>query len=99
MNQHVLPIRANLFNFGALLMLLAATVWAAYLPLGVLHFPIAMAISTLKTVLIALFFMHLIASRRTTIVVAFASLLWLAIMIGLTLCDYHSRGWLDIPGK
>ena len=25
--------------------------------------------------------------------------LWLAIMIALTLSDYHSRGWLDIPGK
>ena len=28
-----------------------------------------------------------------------ASLLWLGIMLALTLSDYLSRGWLDIPGK
>ncbi len=99
MNHHGLSLRTNFITFGALLLLLGATVWAAYLPLGVLHFPIAMLISTLKAVLIAIFFMHLIESRRTTVVVAVASLLWLGIMIALTLCDYHSRGWLDIPGK
>jgi cytochrome c oxidase subunit IV len=94
-----MPVRTNLFTFGALLFLLGATVWAAYLPVGVLHFPVAMMISTLKAMLIGIFFMHLMESRRTTVVVAFASLLWLGIMIGLTLCDYWSRGWLDIPGK
>lgn len=99
MNRHVLSVRANLLTFGALLLLLGATVWAAYLPLGVLHFPIAMMISTLKAVLIAIFFMHLMESRRSTVVVAIASLVWLGIMFALTLCDYHSRGWLDIPGK
>ena len=28
-----------------------------------------------------------------------ASFLWLGIMIALTLTDYLSRGWLQIPGK
>jgi cytochrome c oxidase subunit 4 len=99
MNAHIPAIRTYLLTFGALLLLLGATVGAAFLPFGVLHFPIAMTISTLKGLLIALLFMHILESRRTMVVVAIASLLWLAIMIGLTLSDYLSRGWLDIAGK
>jgi cytochrome c oxidase subunit 4 len=99
MSQHVLPIRTYVFTFFALLFLLGATVGAAYLPLDPLHFAIAMAIATLKAVLIAVFFMHLVQGRQTTNAVLIASLVWLAIMIGLTLTDYHSREWLEIPGK
>ena len=72
---------------------------AAYLPLGELHFPIAMAIATIKAVLIVLFFMHALHSHRLTLVIVVASFLWLAIMIGADIDRLHSRGWLDIPGK
>jgi cytochrome c oxidase subunit IV len=99
MKQHVASIRTNVVIFVVLLVLLLATVGAAYVPLGPLHFPIAMAFATIKAVLIVLFFMHALDSHRLTLVICVASLLWLAIMIALTLSDYHSRGWLDIPGK
>ena len=46
-----------------------------------------------------LFFMHVKYSHRLTAVIFVASFLWLAIMIALTLTDYLSRGWLEIPGK
>ncbi len=98
-SQHVMPVRTNVMVFVALLVLLVATVGAAYLPLGVLHVPIAMTIATIKAVLIVLFFMHLLHSHKLTWVVAIGSFLWLAIMVVLTLNDYLSRGVLDIPGK
>jgi cytochrome c oxidase subunit 4 len=99
MKQHVASVRTNFVIFGFLLLLLLATVGAAYIPMGPLNFPLAMAIATTKAVLIVLFFMHALHSHRLTLVISVASLLWLAIMIALTLSDYHSRGWLDIPGK
>jgi cytochrome c oxidase subunit 4 len=99
MKQHVASIRTNVVVFVLLLVLLLATVGAAYVPLGPLQFPVAMTIAAIKAVLIVLFFMHALHSHRLTLVIAVASLLWLAIMIGLILSDYHSRGWLDILGK
>jgi cytochrome c oxidase subunit 4 len=99
MKQHVASVRTNFLVFALLLVLLLATVGAAYLPLGPLHFPLAMTIAAIKAVLIALYFMHALHSHRLTLVICVASLLWLAIMISLTLSDYHSRGWLLIPGK
>jgi cytochrome c oxidase subunit 4 len=94
-----MPVRTNVLVFIALLVLLVMTVGAAYLPLGVMHVPVAMTIATIKAVLIVLFFMHLLHSHRLMMVVAVGSFLWLAIMVVLTLNDYLSRGILDIPGK
>ncbi len=99
MNQHIPSVRTNWYVYAALLALLLATVGAAYLPLGRLHFPLAMTFAIIKAILIVLVFMHLWYSHRATMVVAVASFLWLGIMIALTLTDYLSRGWLEIPGK
>lgn len=99
MTAHVASIRTNITIFVLLLVLLLATVGAAYLPLGPVHFPAAMLIATAKAVLIALYFMHMKYSHRLTAVVFTASFLWLAIMLALTVSDYLTRGWIDIPGK
>ncbi len=99
MSHEVTPVRTYLLVFLALMVLLFATVGAAYLPLGGLHLATALTIAAVKAVLIGLFFMHLYQSHRLTWIVSTASLLWLAIMLGLTLSDYIARGWLDIPGK
>lgn len=100
MKHHIASIRTNILVFIALLVLLFATVGAAYLPLGDLQLPVALAIAVAKAVLIVLFFMHLLYSHRLTMVVCIASFLWLGIMLALTLSDYLSRGrWLNIPGK
>ena len=99
MTHHIMPVRTLVQIFVILLVLLFATVGGAYLPLGPLHFPVAMTIAAAKAVLIVLFFMHLLYSHRLMVVVAVAAFLWLAIMLALTFSDYASRGWLDIPGK
>ncbi|MGC8643406.1 MAG: cytochrome C oxidase subunit IV family protein [Isosphaeraceae bacterium] len=98
MSHHVVSVRTNVTIFVALLLLLAATVAGAYLPLGPLHLPVALLIGGAKAVLIGLFFMHLCYRNRVTWVVSTASLFWLGILLALTLSDYLSRGWLDIPG-
>jgi cytochrome c oxidase subunit 4 len=99
MNQHIMPVRTYVQIFVALIVLLFATIGAAYLPLGPLHFPVAMTIAVAKAVLIVVFFMHLLHSNRLTAVVSIAGFLWLGIMIALTLSDYLSRDSLHIPGK
>src|SRR5205823_4175708 len=99
MNQHLMSVRINIQVFIVLLVLLFATVGAAYLPLGPWHFPVAMAIAFAKAVLIALFFMHVLYSHRLTMVVSVAAFLWLAIMLALTLSDYLSRPELKVLGR
>lgn len=94
-----MSIRTNVTVFIALLVLLLATAGAAELPLGALHFPVAMAIATAKAVLIVLFFMHLLHSHRLTMIISVASFFWLAILVILCLNDYLTRGELHIPGK
>jgi cytochrome c oxidase subunit IV len=99
MKQHISSVQTNIAVFAALNVLLFATVGAAYLPLGHWHFAIAMALATVKAVLIVLYFMHLKYSHRLAAIFCAASFLWLGIMVALTLTDYLSRSWLDIPGK
>ena len=83
----------------ALLILTGITIGVALLPLGAWHTPLALGIAALKAVLIGLYFMHLRFSTPTTRLVALAGLFWLAIMLGGTLDDVVTRGWLPIPGK
>jgi cytochrome c oxidase subunit 4 len=99
MTTHIVSVRTNLVVFVVLMVLLFATIGAAYLPLGPLHLPVALLIAAAKAVLIGLFFMHVYYRHRLTWVVSTASLLWLAILLSLTLTDFLSRGWLAIPGK
>ena len=84
--------------FGALIVLTGLTWGVSYLPLGnapaIVHTLIAMVIAGVKAGLVLLFFMHLWHSPRLTWLVAFGSLLWLAIMMVLTWADYWSRDWV-----
>lgn len=99
MTGHVVPLRTNLLNFGALMGLLILTVGAAYIDLGRWNLPLALIIAAIKAVLIVLFFMHVRYSHKLTGIFSGAALLWLAILIALTMTDFGSRGWLDIAGK
>jgi cytochrome c oxidase subunit IV len=89
--QHILPVRTYLLVFVALLGLTALTVAASFLPVGVLHVPIALAIAGVKAALVLLIFMHVWYSKRLILVVALSGLLWLAILIVFTMADYLTR--------
>jgi cytochrome c oxidase subunit 4 len=96
---HIIPFRTNLAVFAALMVLLFVTVAAAYVNLGAWGLPVAMAIATVKALLILLYFMHIRYASRLQWIFSAAAFLWLGIMIAITMSDYVSRGWLNVAGK
>ena len=84
--------------FATLMVLTGVTVWVAFIQLGALGDIVAISIASIKATLVMLFFMHLKYSEKLTWVVMIGALLWLVILLGITLSDYLSRGWLGFPG-
>lgn len=93
------PVRLYLLIGAALLVLLAATAAAAFLPLGRLSTPVAIGIAIVKATLILLYFMNLRFGDRRLWLVAGAAFVWASILFTLSLSDYLTRGYLHIPGK
>jgi cytochrome c oxidase subunit IV len=58
------------------------------------HTTVGLAVAALKATLIAMFFMHLLRESQLPFLALAASLLWTAILIGLLLADYLTRGSL-----
>jgi cytochrome c oxidase subunit 4 len=87
-------VRVYAITFVALLLLLGLTVEAARHDLGRWNFIVAVAIATVKALLIVLYFMHVRHSPPLTRLVVAAGIVWLAIMFALTFADYSTRGWL-----
>lgn len=85
--------------FAALLVLTYATVVVARIDLGRLNTIAALTIAVTKAVLVVLFFMHVRHSTRLTKLVVVGGFVWLALLIGLTMADVATRGWMGIPGK
>lgn len=80
--------------FGTLIVLTFLTIGISFLELGKWHMVAGLTIAVCKAVLVALFFMHLLASSRLTWVVVGGALFWLGILLTLTLADYLTRHWL-----
>lgn len=78
---------------AALLALLGLTVGVAYLDLGWLNTPVAMAISAAKAAIIILFFMHVRGASGLVKLLAVAGFFWLAMMFALAFSDFAARGW------
>ena len=98
-STHVLPLRIYLMVFVSLLVLTATTVAVAFIDMGPLNNLVAMGIAGLKATLVILFFMHVRYSTKLTSLVIASGLFALVIMVGLTLVDYATRGWLGVAGK
>ena len=99
MSSHVVPARVYLLVFLCLLVLTATTVGVAFIDLGPLNNLVALGIAVLKASLVVLFFMGVRYSTRLTPLVILSGVFGLAIMVGLTLVDYATRGWLGVAGK
>ena len=91
--EHVTSPLTYFVIYVILLVLVGATLGAAWIEAGQLNIVIALAIAVIKTVLIVLFFMHLLHSVPLVKFVAFAGVVWLAIGAALTFADYMTRGW------
>lgn len=91
--------------FGVLMVLLVATVGAAFFDLsehlhwGPANLIIALAIAVAKALVIILYFMHIKYSSRLTQTFAMAALVWLIILFVFTFADYFTRGWIPQPGS
>ena len=98
MSGHVAPKSMYYGIFGALMVLTAVTVGVAFLNLGTLNFPVAIAIAITKATLVILFFMHAKYSSKLTQLFVGMSFFFLLILLTLTLTDYLSRGLKTYPG-
>jgi cytochrome c oxidase subunit 4 len=82
----------------ALLVFTGITVAAAFVDLGAWNNVVMLGIAGIKATLVVLFFMHVWDSDRLTKLTVVAGFLWLAILIGITLTDYLTRGNLRTVG-
>jgi len=92
-------VKTYVFVFLALIAATVATTAVAFVDLGSFSVVMALAIAVCKMLLVALFFMHVRHSTALTKLVLVAALLWLAILILVTLSDFHSRGWIGTLGR
>jgi cytochrome c oxidase subunit 4 len=97
MSAHVLPKSTYYAIFFSLMVLTAATVGVAFVNLGALNFPVAIAIAITKATLVVLFFMHVKYSSRLTKMVVAIAIFFLLILLGLTMTDYLTRDWGASP--
>ena len=92
-------VRLYVAVFAALVFLTLVTVGVSYVDLGPLSVVVALTIAFTKALLVVLFFMHLRESSGLIWVVAAGGFFWLAILIGLTMSDVVTRGWLPVGVK
>jgi cytochrome c oxidase subunit 4 len=85
--------RRSLGIWLTLLALLALTCGSAFVSMGQWNAAANLAISAAKALLVAWFFMHLGERRQPVFrLTALAALFMLALLVGLTLADYSTRG-------
>jgi len=99
MSLHVESKRNYFLVFGALMVLTMLTVYVAYFDFGAWNNVVAMAIAVVKASLVVLIFMGVRHSSPLTKLVVIGALLWMVFMVGLTLTDYETRGFLGVLGK
>ena len=97
MSGHLSPKSTYYAIFGALMVFTAITVGVAFVNLGALNFPVAIAIAITKATLVILFFMHAKYSSRLTKLVVGGAFFFLVILLSLTMTDYLTRGWHSSP--
>ena len=94
---HVSPISLYITIFVALMVLTGVTVAAAYVDLGQFNFLVAMIIAVFKASLVVWYFMHVKYQSKLTKLTVATGLFFLAILLGLMLVDYGSKGFVPMP--
>ena len=84
---HVTPVDLMLKVWGALVVLTVVTVAATWVDFGSMNLIVAMAIATVKALLVALYFMHLRWDRPLNGVVFIAAIVFVAIFISIAMMD------------
>ena len=84
---HVAPAWIMYATFAVLILLTIATVAARQVDLGAMNIWIALILAAVKSILVALFFMHLWWDSKFNQLVVGISLLFLAVFIGAAITD------------
>lgn len=91
--HHIVSPTVYLMIFGVLMIGTALTAGMAYVPLGALNAPVAIAIACTKAVFVVLFFMHIKYSSRLVKLTVAAGFFTFLILVFMSLLDYVSRAW------
>lgn len=93
---HFVSPRSYVTIFLALIVLTAVTVGVAFVNLGPFNTLVALVIACTKMMFVVLYFMHVRYSSRLTWAVVAGGFFWLALLLGMTMADYLTRGpgWL-----
>jgi cytochrome c oxidase subunit 4 len=97
MSQQIVPVKTYSAVFAGLIGLTLLTTGVAFLDLGAFNTVVALVIAFCKMLLVIFFFMHLRHSGGLVRVVLLAGFFWLALLISLTMSDYHTRSWTPAP--
>jgi cytochrome c oxidase subunit 4 len=93
MTDRIIPPTTYYNVFAALIALTLLTVGVSFIDLGAMHTVVGLAIAIVKSLLVVLFFMHLLYSSNRSRLAIGAGLFWLGILLALTLADYFTRHW------
>ncbi len=94
METHVGHVRTYVVIYLSLLALTAATSTIAFIDLGEFNVIVALTIAVIKASLVAIFFMHLKDSLRLNWLAVGIGLFWLILLVGTTVSDVATRGWI-----
>ncbi|MGH9678316.1 MAG: cytochrome C oxidase subunit IV family protein [Candidatus Acidiferrales bacterium] len=97
MSQHVVPQKTYFLVFASLIALTLLTTGVAFIDLGPFNTPVALLIAVMKMSLVILFFMHVKQGSGLVRVTIAAAFFWFALLVALTMSDYHTRTWTPVP--
>ncbi len=91
--HHIVTPMTYTIIFATLLTLTAVTVGAAFVDLGIMNPVIALAIASVKGVVVILFFMHVMYQSKLIKMTVGAGFFTFLVLLTMTLSDYISRAW------
>jgi cytochrome c oxidase subunit IV len=100
MTEKVVRKSTYVWIWAVLMCLTALTATVSFINLHRWSTVVAFLIATIKAGLVVIFFMHLRYERERNIWIWSAvSAVWLTLLLVLTMGDYLTRGFLQVPGK
>lgn len=97
MSVHISPVRVYVTVFAVLMVLTAATVWAAFQNFGAMNNVVMLGIAITKATVVVLYFMHVKYATRLTGVVVLSTLFFLSILFVFLIADLSHPGYTWTP--
>jgi len=97
MTHEVIPVRVYVAIWAILVFFTFTTAAVAFIDMGPFNIVVALTIAVIKMLLVIIWFMHVKQADNLTRLFVVAGFFWMAILIFVTLSDYHTREWLPLP--